>query len=283
MSFPPKAFIIGAQKSATTSLADLLAQHPAIEVSNPKEPDFFNVHWERGLDWYRSCFGRTDAILVDASVSYTMAAMREWERGRELDVPQRIHALSPDARFIYIVRDPAERCYSAYWHEVRAGREKGTLREAVTRKAYYTMASYYFLQLSRFLRFFPIDCFRIVKFEKVSRDPLGVARECATFLGANAEDFSFAHDRQKNQGFRYNRMGEALRGLSSLSKYIPSSLKPLAKRILTKELPELSQTDYVWMTNHFRDDALAFEKLTGIHVLSDYAGLRDAAMTSAPK
>jgi hypothetical protein len=42
MAFPPEAFIIGAQKAGTTSLADLLDQHPGIVVSNPKEPDFFN-------------------------------------------------------------------------------------------------------------------------------------------------------------------------------------------------------------------------------------------------
>ncbi|HVZ70365.1 MAG TPA: sulfotransferase [Rhizomicrobium sp.] len=268
MAFPPQAFIIGAQKAATTSLADLLAQHPGIEVSNPKEPDFFNVNWERGLDWYRSRFARTDAVLLDASVSYTMASTREWERGTEFEVPERIHSLCPNARFIYIVRDPADRCYSAYWHEKRAGREKSTLRNAVERKAYYTMASYYHLQINRFLRFFPLERFHIVQFEEAVRDPVSVAQNCSDFLEAGHADFSFTRERQKNQGFQYNFAGEALRGLSGISRFVPEALKPLAKRMLTKNLPDLAPEDHAWMTNHFQEDALAFEKLTGVRVLS---------------
>jgi hypothetical protein len=267
MAFPPKAFIIGAQKAGTTSVADLLEQHPQIVLSNPKEPDFFNVNWDRGLDWYRSRFSRHDAVLLDASVSYAMAAAREWERGREAEVPQRIQSISPDARFIYIVRDPAERCYSAYWHDVRAGREKGSLRDAVDGKVYYTMASYYFLQINRFLPYFPLDRFLIVDFDRVTRDPLGVARECATFLGAGDSDFAFTPERAKNQGFQYNRIGKTVRGLGGLSGLIPESLKPFAKRLLTKDLPSLTPDDHAWMTDRFREDAVAFEKLTGARVL----------------
>ena len=54
--FPPRAFLIGAAKSATTTLADLLNQHPHIFLSNPKEPDFFWINWDRGIDWYRALF-----------------------------------------------------------------------------------------------------------------------------------------------------------------------------------------------------------------------------------
>ncbi len=267
MAFPPQAFIIGAQNAATTSLADLLGQHPGIVISDPKEPDFFNAHWNRGLDWYRTRFSRTDAVLLDASVSYSMAPAIEWERGCEKNVPQRINALSPAARFIYIVRDPADRCYSAYWHDVRAGREKRSLREAVERKAYYTMASYYFLQISRFLPFFPLERFLIVGFEQLVRHPLTVARDCAAFLGAGHPEFSFIQERPKNQGFQYNRIGEAFRALSGLSGFLPEAIKPYAKRILTKDLPALSSTDHAWMLDRFRDDTMAFENLTGVRLL----------------
>jgi hypothetical protein len=269
MAFPPQAFIVGAQKAATTSLAVLLAQHPGIELSNPKEPDFFNVNWNRGLDWYRARFARTDAILLDASVSYTMAATREWELGTEFEVPKRIHSLSPHAKFIYIVRDPAARCYSAYWHDRRAGREKKTLRDAVERKAYYTMASYYYLQINRFLRFFPLDRFHFVRFEDVVHNPLDVAQSCSAFLDAGHPEFAFTQERKKNQGFQYNRAGEALRSLSGVSRFVPEGLKPLAKTIFTKELPNLTPQDHAWMTDHFREDALAFERLTNVRVLSE--------------
>src|SRR5579875_1836664 len=144
MPFPPRHFIIGAQKAGTTTLAYLLAQHPDVVLAAPKkEPDFFHTYWNNGLDWYRSRFQREDGVLIDASVSYTMIPFDPATGEVPDDIPGRIHQVSPDAKFIYITRDPAERCYSAYWHEVRLGTEKRPLRQAVQQHAYYTMASYY--------------------------------------------------------------------------------------------------------------------------------------------
>src|ERR1700759_5183389 len=164
MPFPPKAFIIGAQRSGTTSLSSLLDQHPGIVLSVPKEPDFFSVNWDRGLDWYRARFRRHDAILIDASVNYTMVPRHDGSDQLPDTVPRRIHELSPQAKFVYLVRDPGERCHSAYWHEVRAGRESRPLREVVERSAYYVMASYYHRQITTFLRYFSLDRFHIVRF-----------------------------------------------------------------------------------------------------------------------
>ena len=80
MAFPPQAFIIGAQRSGTTSLAFLLNQHPMIALAEPKEPNFLTMNWENGIDWYRSCFSREDAILLDASVSYSMAKIVDFHQ-----------------------------------------------------------------------------------------------------------------------------------------------------------------------------------------------------------
>jgi hypothetical protein len=269
MAFPPEAYIIGAQKAATTSLADLLGQHPGIVLSNPKEPNFYNVHWEEGLEWYRARYARTDALLLDGSVGYSMAPAKDWDQGREFDVPRRIHELSPNARFIYVVRDPAARCYSAYWHEIRAGREKRSLRKAVEDKAYYTMASYYFLQINRFLRFFPLERFLIVGFDRVTADSPRVAQQCAKFLNAGEPDFEFVKRRPKNTGFQYNRVGEMLRPFEKLSAYLPDGLKTYARKMVSKDVPSMSADDYLWMRERFRDDTVAFEKLTGIKVPSE--------------
>jgi len=268
MAFPPQGFIIGAQKSGTTSLSGLLGQHPGIVMSEPKEPDFFNVHWERGLDWYRQCFAQHPGILVEASVSYSMARTVEWERGTDQLVPQRIFELSPQAKFIYIVRNPADRCYSAYWHDVRARAERRALREVVEKKVYYTMASYYHLQLNRYLPYFPLDRFLIVDFRKLAREPSQVAAQCAAFLGAGHREFAFAADRPKNQAFRPNRVGMALQNINGVAKLLPPSLRTSIKRLLSKDIPPLSAADRAFMMEYFRADMQAFEAQTGINFLS---------------
>src|SRR6266576_1441922 len=93
--FPPEALIIGAQKSGTTTLAYLLNQHPMIELADRKETDFFTDNWERGIDWYRSCFLQQKAILMDASVGYTMADVGPNAPPDADIVPKRISEISP--------------------------------------------------------------------------------------------------------------------------------------------------------------------------------------------
>lgn len=272
MAFPPEAFIIGAQRSGTTSLAYLLGQHPDIELSDPKEPNFFTVNWDRGLDWYRSCFKRDAAVLLDASVSYAMARIDADDAPRAA-APRRILEISPRARFVYMVRDPAERCYSAYWHDVRAGREKRPLREAVEARAYYADASYYHRQLSNFLECFGLERFLIVPFREFGEDAEGTARRAARFFGAERE-FEFAMSEPKNQSFLYNPVTRAIRDTfgegfmkavsTGARRAVPSALHPLLKRAVYDAVPALDAADKAWLDDWFREDAAAFARLTGV-------------------
>jgi hypothetical protein len=276
MAFPPEAFIIGAQRSGTTSLASLLNQHPDITVSDPKEPDFFTINWDRGLDWYRSCFKQESRILVDASVSYAMAPVRQGVRHGS--IVERILELSPQARFVYMVRDPAERCYSSYWHDVRAGREQRSLRQAVAQGAYYSNASFYYEQILNFLDHFSLDRFYFVSFPQFVRDPTTCASQCAAFFGAN-DGFNFKSEKAKNQAFLYNGFGRnmrdifgenALKALSNFAhRHIPPFLHAGLKQAFYSQVPPMSDADRSWLSDRFREDTTAFQKLTGVSLSHD--------------
>lgn len=277
MPFPPEAYLIGAQRAGTTSLAAMLDQHPDIVVSTPKEPDFFSVHWERGLDWYKTCFRRPDATLIDASVSYSMTPLRPHEQELSDEVPRRIHTISPKAKFVYVIREPAERCYSAYWLEIRAGRERCPLHEAVEESRYYVMASYYHKQITPYLKFFPLDRFFFLRFEDFVADPLAAAQACCRFLGVRREELLAPAGLQLNQSFLYNGFGRRLRDLigedwlKSLSRVVsdalPSSLHPYVKRLVSHPIPKLSSADRLWLAARFAEDARAFTRLTGVKIV----------------
>jgi Sulfotransferase family len=277
MGFPPQLFIIGAQRSGTTSLSALLDQHPAVVLSAPKESDFFSVNFAQGLDWYRARFRRLDATLIDASVSYTMAQLVSTSSELPDGVPRLIRAVSPRARFIYLVRDPAERCHSAYWHDVRAGRERRSLREAIEQSAYYTMASYYHRQITPFLRHFPLDRFLILRFEDFAKQPLAIARKCIRFAGLDDSGISLQPE-TRNQSFLYNGFGQKLRQVLGedrmmkvsrvASTTLPSGLHPLAKRLVSHAVPELAPDDRARLHRHFAQDAEAFARLTGMQVIA---------------
>ncbi len=111
----PDAVILGAQKCGTTSLHGYLVQHPGVIAPLRKEVHFFDLNYARGENWYRAHFGRDGepGLNLDASPYYLFHPA----------VPQRMHALLPDARMVVLLRDPARRAYSHYWHERAKGRE----------------------------------------------------------------------------------------------------------------------------------------------------------------
>lgn len=130
----PDYLVIGAQRSGTTSLQQVLAQHP--DVSPPrlkKGVHYFDTAYDRGPDWYRSQFqlaGRDKRRRIrhgrgrlsgEASPYYLFHPA----------VPERIHHLLPDVKLIALLRNPVDRAISHHKHEVRRGYETRPLLEAL--------------------------------------------------------------------------------------------------------------------------------------------------------
>lgn len=107
----PTFVIVGAQKCGTSSLHRLLRQHPQVHMSRTKELHFFDRHFDRGLDWYAEQFtpGRRHQHSGETTPSYM------YKEGAR----KRLIATLPDARIVMILRNPADRAYSHYWHDVR--------------------------------------------------------------------------------------------------------------------------------------------------------------------
>ena len=132
----PNFLVIGAMKCGTTALHHMLVAHPDVSMSHPKELNYFlgapdvgprarwvEGNWHRGLDWYVGHW-RTDArARGESSPGYTSPAHPE--------AAERIRATVPDARLIFLVRDPVERALSQYRHHVRDGTEKRSVAEAL--------------------------------------------------------------------------------------------------------------------------------------------------------
>ena len=256
MLFPPKAYLIGAQKAGTTTLAYLLGQHSHIEVSDPKEPHYFSFNWERGEDWYRSCFHTWEAnVFMDASTSYSMGEVKEEGVFKADDVvPRRIASMRPDARFIYVLRNPVDRAYSAYWHRVRRGWERQGFCEAMQADPRYVDASCYVAQLRAYLEHFDIQAFHFVNFVDLVEDPARETRRCLEFLGIEAGGYTPSSNRAKNQSFQYTSVGLFIRRLfgdetrlKSLSnvvrKLVPESGHKYLKSVLAKEVPKITEKE----------------------------------------
>ena len=149
----PTFVVIGAMKAGTVSLRHYLDEHPDVFLGRGGkfgEPNFFIAEddWSRGRGWYESLFdgaGRAAAI-GECSPSYTMAPAFG-------GVPERMAQVVPDARLVYVVRDPIARMQSMYMHQVSAGRERRRAEVALLDDRYLEPSLYGF-QLAAFLDHF---------------------------------------------------------------------------------------------------------------------------------
>ena len=139
--------MIGAQKCGTSVLHYYLSLHPEVSMSKPKELNFFieERNWPRGVDWYKAHFDAEARVRGEASPNYTAFPQHE-------GVPERMASVVPDAKLIYMVRDPLERIAAHWVHNYAKRREKGTLAETLTHpNTSYVTRSMYAMQLERFL------------------------------------------------------------------------------------------------------------------------------------
>lgn len=119
-------FIVGAQRSSTTYLYNLLAEHPQICMASPvsPEPKFFldDEAYGQGIAHYRAkYFSHCEQAKIygEKSTSYI-----ESEKAAK-----RIRESFPDAKIIMLLRNPVERALSNYSFSVKNGLESRTLEE----------------------------------------------------------------------------------------------------------------------------------------------------------
>lgn len=111
----PAFLMIGEMKCGTTSLFTYLLRHPQIREPFMKEPFFFDLNYDRGLNYYRSLFppARGGGVTFEATTYYMAHPLAR----------ERIKAFVPDAKLIVLLRDPVERTQSHYHHSRSKGRE----------------------------------------------------------------------------------------------------------------------------------------------------------------
>jgi hypothetical protein len=83
-------------------------------------------------------------------------------------VAERIRQFNPDARLIYVMRDPIERTISHYWHRVRHHREHRSLFSAIRNDPQYRDVSNYAMQLAPYFERFTQDQLKLLTFEELT-------------------------------------------------------------------------------------------------------------------
>jgi len=162
----PDFIIGGAPKCGTTSLHFILAQHPDIGIPHDEvfyfdaddpivHPDFLHAKthtlkwWDpdpsshSNLSWYAGRFAefKDKALVGEDSTTYLMSDV----------AAGRIDKLLPDAKIIFMLRDPVKRAYSQYWHLMKTGRVSQTFEEILISHPSVLLGSTYTPNIRRFI------------------------------------------------------------------------------------------------------------------------------------
>jgi len=179
----PTFVILGAMKCGTTSLHAYLSLHPDVSMSTEKELAFFadGWNWKRGTDWYRRQFDAQAPVRGEASPQYTCYPQYD-------SIPERMHALLPDASLVYLVRDPIDRLVSHYCHDVARGFEERPLDVALREPdSKYIARSQYFRQLERYLQVYDAESILIVDQQDLRTRRRETLQEIFAFIGADPD------------------------------------------------------------------------------------------------
>ena len=183
MNSPPDFVIIGAMKAATSTLHDQLAQQRGIAMSEPKEPCFFSDDevFARGLEWYGMCLTAAAEGDLRGESSTHYAKLPSLPHAAE-----RLHAHRPDARIVYVLRQPIDRLVSHFMHGWSEGWYGDSIAEAVERDASLVDYGRYAMQLRPWLDRFGADRVLLVAYDVLRSRPQEELDRLGRFLGADS-------------------------------------------------------------------------------------------------
>lgn len=258
----PNIIIIGSQKSGTTSLHSILHEHSRIYMSSPvKEPGYFWDFKERQYYFSHRNFFRFRPVNSDDLIKNFMMKYYDWEEhigescpfytmhfNKDKTTAEKIYNDSPDAKLIYIVRNPLDRIVSSYWHVYKRGNiEQIPEKEYMEKKgAGQFKASLYWEHLKAYLDYFKSDQIKVILFEDFMSNPGKVLEELASFL--YIEKFQHIPDKHLNVSPKdFNFSAENI--FHSLSDHQKERLENSVRKLgdyLNRDLMKFWQLDYFY-------------------------------------
>ncbi len=204
---------VGAPRSGTTWLAQLLNQHPEVYLDpNFKEIHFFDKNYQRGLAWYSRFFKDqpTHRICGEFTPSYM---------NREANI-QRIQHMNPHVKIIVNLRNPVKRAFSHYMQRKRFTHNLGSFECIIEANSDQILDfGEYGRQLTEILSLFPREQVHIIIFEDLVKDPQQCLTELLSFLNLKTVtlDLDQAH-KNAMTGVHFLIIKKFIRGVRALGR-----------------------------------------------------------------
>lgn len=273
---------IGAPKCGTSKIARLLAAHPEVCLSEPKEIQYFNeqaTYLEetpnpkrvRDMKWYAQHFNH--CAMNSLKGEFATVYMYCPKAARLL------YEAFPDAKIIAAIRQPAERAFSHYLMlRYFQKREQRSFEEVIKLEQEFIDKGKYAQQLRPYFELFGAEQIMVIDMDELHLDVAKVTRELYTFLGVDSdfvpEGMMDKVNTAKGMRFRWLSIlyGTVMEKMIDwgFSGVIRSLRKTGIKKIYDRfnhqenlDLPDMSKEMHHLITEACLEDIIALEKLLG--------------------
>ncbi len=185
-------FLVIANKRCGSSwLNRNLLKHPEIFMASRdgkvlKGVHFFDLHFDRGVQYYAEYFKNAGNEKCRGEVEHSYF----WNDA----VPERIFKTLGIVPLIMTLRQPVERAYS-HFQLMRRYLPKGdyiydfeeAFRNSMEKGSQEAVWGYYGRQLKKYLKWFPIETFHIIKYEQLNEKPLEAIKQVYKFLNVDPD------------------------------------------------------------------------------------------------
>lgn len=270
---PIQMMIAGAQKAGTSSLVRYLGQHPQVCTFPQREFSYF-VNDDEYAEGYERIFPAyfanhcSEGMAIAAKsvgIMYLPEAM------------QRLHDHNPDVNLVFLLRNPVDRAYSAYWYARRMGWEPlNSFEEALEagnerfqgnwlqeRGCMYHERGRYVEYLPLFFELFGREQNHIFLLKDLRMDTKGVCQHLFQVLGVDPSfvpDFTQRHNRAATTRSLWlaRLMASSSRTRSGLRRLLPRRVRyrvrHVARRLNERQVgpPPMDPETRMHLINHFK-------------------------------
>lgn len=186
----PNFFILGAARAGTASLAHYIQQHPAIWITSPRDPCFFEKDelYTLGIDYYLR------SLCQDAGSTPRRGEASPTYFAKPHLVGPRLRATFGDTplRFVVLLREPAARAWSHYLYRWNHGYEEREFSAALEeefaapdRPGLYFHGGRYMFLLEAWQEYYPLENFFLVLTEDLAAAPNDQVARVFAWLGVD--------------------------------------------------------------------------------------------------
>lgn len=274
-------FIVGAPKAGTTSLYHYLDEHPEIEMSSHKEPNFFSdlpiqeqgMYYSKNridtIEKYHGLFSKEDkgVIFGEASVSYLFYN----------EVAEKIKEYNLDAKIIIMLRNPIDRAFSHYLMDYRLGLIKESFESIINKTSknvnahlfyqQYIKVSEYSNQIERYLKEFSKNNLLFIDYEEFKKDTSGIVSRVYSFLDLHSEHIPNVYKKYNAFTMPKNNLIRLIYSFVFIRKILnwilPEKLITGIRSLLFKhdQQPELCKRTRTQLKQYFKADVLKLNQM----------------------